>query len=60
MKNFKKVACGILACLTIAGAMGINIPDVQARRHSTSVRSHNRRTRSGNVVRVSRHRRHYK
>lgn len=34
--------------------------NAEARKAATSVRSHNRRTKSGKVVRVSRHRRHYR
>lgn len=57
MKINKKIFATGLALMFL---FSLGFTETNARVHSTSVRSHNRRTKSGKVVRVSRHRRHYR
>jgi hypothetical protein len=56
MKINKKILAAGLALMFL---FSLGLTETNARVHSTTVRSHNRRTKSGKVVRVSRHRRYY-
>lgn len=42
------------------GIASVNIPNVQARKGSTTVKSHNRHVSHGKIVKVKSHVRHYK